>query len=132
MKILIILSLLLSVASCGGFKAKRVSGDESDEQAMEITDKWVVRDTEISVKNVINKMKEHKGFKRYLMELGRRPKVFVAKMSNQTADAYFPAEEITDEFLTQLSESGEYILIDAAARESLLKEIQYHSRSIGF
>ena len=38
--------LSLTATSCGGFKAKRVDANESDEMAMEITDKWVNRDTE--------------------------------------------------------------------------------------
>lgn len=121
------LTLLFTLVSCGGFKATRVSGDESDEKAMEITDKWVARDTELAVQNLLDKMKEHRGFKRYLLKTGRRPKVFVAEFQNQTSETYFPVEEISDEFLTQLSESGDYILIDAAAREKLLKEIQYQN-----
>ncbi len=127
MKLLASLLIFSTLLSCGGFKAKRVGGDESDEQAMEITDKWVARDTELSVAQILDKMKEHKGFKRYLLKLGRRPKVFVADYANKTSEPYFPTEDITDEFLTQLSESGDYILIDAAARERLLKEISYQN-----
>ena len=127
MKILAIMLTLATLVSCGGFKAKRISGDQSDAAAMEITDKWVARDTELSVSQILDKMKEHRGFKRYLLKLGRRPKVFVADYANKTSEQYFPTNEITDEFLTQLSESGDYILIDAAARERLLKEIQYQN-----
>ncbi len=127
MKFLTMILIFSTLISCGSFKAKRISGDQSDEQAMEITDKWVARDTEISVGNILNKMKEHKGFKRYKLTLGRRPKVFVAEYSNKTSEPYFPTNDITDEFLTQLSESGDYILIDAAARERLLKEIAYQN-----
>ena len=127
MKLLAGLLILVTLFSCGGFKAKRISGDQSDEAAMEITDKWVARDTELSVSQILDKMAEHRGFKRYLLTLGRRPKVFVAEYGNKTAEPYFPTTDITDEFLTQLSESGDYILIDAAARERLLKEIQYQN-----
>ncbi|MFG1500448.1 CsgG/HfaB family protein [Halobacteriovorax sp. XZX-3] len=127
MKKILTLTMLFALASCGGFQAERVSGDTSDEKSLEITDAWVTRDTENSVETVIQKMKQHKGFKNYLLKLGRRPKVFVAEFSNQTAEPYFPSDDISDEFLTQLSESGEYILIDASAREALLKEIQYQN-----
>lgn len=127
MRNLIILALLTTLFSCGGFQAQRVSGDQSDEKSLEITDAWVTRDTENSVETVLKKMKEHRGFKNYLLKLGRRPKVFVAEFSNQTAEPYFPVDDISDEFLTQLSETGEYILIDASAREVLLKEIQYQN-----
>lgn len=127
MRNLIILALLTTLFSCGGFQAQRVSGDQSDEKSLEITDAWVTRDTENSVETVLKKMKEHRGFKNYLLKLGRRPKVFVAEFSNQTAEPYFPVDDISDEFLTQLSETGEYILIDASAREALLKEIQYQN-----
>ncbi len=127
MKKIFLIGLLFGLVSCGGFQAERVSGDQSDEKSLEITDAWVTRDTENSVETVLQKMKQHKGFKNYLMKLGRRPKVFVAELANQTAEPYFPTDDISDEFLTQLSESGEYILIDAAARETLLKEIQYQN-----
>ncbi|MFG1482309.1 CsgG/HfaB family protein [Halobacteriovorax sp. HFRX-2_2] len=127
MKKILALTVLFTLVSCGGFQAERVSGDTSDEKSLEITDAWVTRDTENSVETVIQKMKQHKGFKNYLLKLGRRPKVFVAEFSNQTAEPYFPSDDISDEFLTQLSESGEYILIDASAREALLKEIQYQN-----
>lgn len=127
MKKVLLLTLLLSLVSCGGFQAQRVSGDESDEKSLEITDAWVTRDTENSVEEMLKKMKEHRGFKNYRLKLGRRPKVFIADFGNQTAEPYFPVDDISDEFLTQISETGEFILIDAAARESLLKEIQYQN-----
>lgn len=127
MKKVLLLTLLLSLVSCGGFQAQRVSGDESDEKSLEITDAWVTRDTENSVEEILKKMKEHRGFKNYRLKLGRRPKVFIADFGNQTAEPYFPVDDISDEFLTQISETGEFILIDAAARESLLKEIQYQN-----
>ena len=127
MKNLILITLLTSLVSCGSFQAERVSGDESDEKSLEITDAWVTRDTENTVGTVLSKMKVHKGFKNYRLKLGRRPKVFVAEFNNQTAEPYFPSDDISDEFLTQLSETGEFILIDASARESLLKEIQYQN-----
>lgn len=124
-------SLLLvgafGLQSCGSFKAKRVGADESDELAMEITDKWVARDTEISVKKILKQIERHRGFQRYLAKLGRQPKVFISEVQNRTSNAYFPIEDLNDELLNEFSASGDYILIDAAAREKLLKEIQYQN-----
>lgn len=115
------------LASCGSFKAKRVSADESDEAALEITDKWVARDTETSISDIAKKIEAHKGLRRYLAKLGKQPKVFISEIQNKTSNAYFPIDEFNDELLTQFSESGDYILVDAAAREKLLKEIQYQN-----
>ena len=58
MKINVLVSIILialTVTSCGGFKAKRVDANESDDKAMEITDKWVNRDTELTVKKILLK-----------------------------------------------------------------------------
>ena len=119
--------LSLTVTSCGGFKAKRVSADESDEKAMEITDKWVGRDTEITVKKILKQISAHRGFQRYLKRHRGQPKLFISEVQNRTSNAYFPIEDFNDEMLNEFSQSGDYILIDAAAREKVLKEIQYQN-----
>ncbi|MCK5884317.1 MAG: hypothetical protein KAG61_11560 [Bacteriovoracaceae bacterium] len=126
-KLLTLLSLLLSITSCGGFKAKRIDADESDEMGLEMTDKWMVRDSEISVDKIIRKIEKHKGFQRYLAKTGKTPKIFIAEVQNQTSEAYFPIEDFNDEMLNKFSESGDFILIDAASRDKLLKEIQYQN-----
>ncbi len=125
--LLLLLAILMVVSSCGSFKAKRVGGDEGDELAMEITDKWVLRDTENAIADILKQIEKHKGFKRYLMKAGRTPKVFIAEVQNQTSEPYFPINDLNDELLNEFSASGEFILIDAAARENLLKEIQYQN-----
>lgn len=127
--LLLVLSLLsMSLVSCGGFKAKRVGAEESDEKAMEITDNWLQRDTELAIKEVMDKVQNHRGFKDWLRKhRGGKPKLFIAEVQNRTAEAYFPIEDMNDEFLNSLSESGDFVLIDAAARESLLKEITYQN-----
>lgn len=129
MKRILILSLvsLFTLSSCGGFKAKRVDSQESDEKALEITDKWVQGDTERSVREVVKQMNEHKAFKKYLRESGDTPKIFVGEIQNLTSEAYFPINEINDEFLNELSQSGDFVLVDAAARENLLKEVTYQN-----
>lgn len=124
---LLVLMLSFVLTSCSSFKAKRVSAEESDELAMEITDKWVAKDTEISIKNVLKQIDKHKGFRKYLRRLGRTPKLFISEVQNMTSEAYFPIEDMNDELLNEFSASGEYILIDAAAREKILNEIQYQN-----
>ncbi|MBT3586175.1 MAG: hypothetical protein HN509_14810 [Halobacteriovoraceae bacterium] len=125
LKIWLLLLTLATVSSCGGFKAKRQSGDESDEAAMEVTDKWVSGDTERVVKDIIKHIGNHKGFKRYLRGHGGSPTVFIGEVKNLTAEAYFPINDINDEFLNEISASGDFVLVDAAAREQMLKEITY-------
>lgn len=124
---LLVLALSFVLSGCSSFKAKRVSADESDELAMEITDKWVAKDTEIAIKDVLKQIDKHKGFKKYLRKLGRTPKLFISEVQNMTSEAYFPIEDMNDELLNEFSASGEYILIDAAAREKILNEIQYQN-----
>ena len=121
--------LLLSVFlySCSSFKAQRVDADQSDEKALEITDKWVQRDTENAVKEIMKNMNTHRGFKRFLRELGKTPTTFVGEIQNLTSEAYFPISEINEELLNSLSASGDFVLVDNASREALLKEITYQN-----
>lgn len=125
--LLSLFGLIITIQSCGGFKAKRVSADESDEKAMEITDKWVGRDTELVVKDILKQIEKHRGYKRYLARLKRSPKLFISEVQNRTSEAYFPIDDMNDELLNEFSASGDYILIDAASREKLLKEIAYQN-----
>ena len=118
---------MVTVVSCSRFQAERTSGKESDIKALEITDKWVEKDTEESVKKILKQLKLHKGFQLYLKTLGRKPKIFIVDIQNQTSNPYFPIEDLNDELLNEFSASGEFILIDAVAREVLLKEVTYQS-----
>ena len=122
----ILLSLLV-VQGCSSFKAERVSRDESDEKALSITDEWVLRDTEDVVKDLLEQITKHRGFRNYMSQLGRAPKLFVGEVQNRTSEAYFPIDDLNDEMLNEFSRSGDYVLVDAAARESLLKEITYQN-----
>ncbi|MBH46794.1 MAG: hypothetical protein CME71_01345 [Halobacteriovorax sp.] len=127
MKLLFILALLLNLTACGSFKAKRVDSAESDEKAMEITDKWVQGDTERVVQDVLKDISTHKGYKRWLRDLGREPRVFISEVQNLTSEAYFPINDINDEFLNEISASGDFVLVDAEARDKILKEITYQN-----
>ncbi len=113
--------------SCTSFRAERVSAERSDELALEITDQWVAKDTEIAVGEILNQIQKHRGFQNYLSKLGRPPKLFIGEVQNLTSEAYFPIGDLNDELLTEFSASGEYVLIDEQARERLLKEIRYQN-----
>ena len=128
-----ILTILVSVlalsmlASCGSFKAKRVDSSEGDEKALEITDKWVFGDTERVIKDLLVQMENHKQFKNWVKKHGKNPTVFVGEVQNDTAEAYFPIDDMNDEFLNELSGSGNFVLVDAASRASILKEMTYQN-----
>ena len=128
MKIFIILCIAILNISCAPkIKTERISIQKSDELASTITDEWVATDTEMAVQNIIEKINSHRGFQNYLLKLGRKPKIFIGEVQNQTSEAYFPVGDLNDELLNEFSESGDYILIDADARDKILKEITYQN-----
>lgn len=128
MKIFVILCIAILNISCSPkIKTERVSLKKSDELASTITDEWVATDTEMAVQNIIEKINSHRGFQNYLLRLGRKPKIFIGEVQNQTSEAYFPVGDLNDELLNEFSESGDYILIDADARDKILKEITYQN-----
>lgn len=128
MKIFIILCIAILNISCSPkIKTERISLKKSDELASTITDEWVATDTEMAVQNIIEKINSHRGFQNYLLKLGRKPKIFIGEVQNQTSEAYFPVGDLNDELLNEFSESGDYILIDADARDKILKEITYQN-----
>ncbi len=123
-----LLPLAFILNSCGSFKAKRVGGAESDEKAMEITDNWVAKDTEIAIQEVLKGLATHRGYKNWLRRhKSGTPSLFVAEVQNLTAEAYFPISDLNDEFLNELSASGEFVLVDAEARDRILSEITYQN-----
>ncbi|MBP3404153.1 MAG: hypothetical protein J6L82_09660 [Alphaproteobacteria bacterium] len=121
------LGSVLLIQGCASFKAERLSTAEGDEKAMSITDEWLLTDTEIAVKDIIKQLDSHRGYQRYLAQLGHRPRLFIAEVQNETSEAYFPIDDLNDELLNEFSASGDYVLIDAAARDKILKELQYQS-----
>ena len=128
MKIFIILCIAILNISCAPkIKTERISLQKSDELASTITDEWVATDTEMAVQNIKKKINSHRGFQNYLLRLGRKPKIFIGEVQNQTSEAYFPVGDLNDELLNEFSESGDYILIDADARDKILKEITYQN-----
>ena len=71
-------------------------------------------------------MKAHPGFGKMKTRFGT-PKVFIAEVQNQSSEAYFPIGDLNDELLNELSVSGEFELVDQAAREKILGEITYQN-----
>jgi hypothetical protein len=65
-RIFITTTLLISLISCSSFQAKRLNAEDSDEKSLEITSNWLTKDTEIAVKKILDRMKKHRGLKRYL------------------------------------------------------------------
>lgn len=126
-KITFIVLSCLVMQACSSFRAERVSNEESDELAMTITDRWVAKDTEMSVQEILKQIQKHRGFQRYLTKLGREPKLFIGEVQNETSEAYFPIGDLNDELLAEFSMSGDYVLIDAEARDRILKEIRYQN-----
>lgn len=128
MKKLILLAIFSgSLVGCSSFKAQRVDAAKSDEKAMEITDKWVAGDTDRVIKEIVQQIQEHKGFRKFMGEYKGQPKIFIGEVQNQTAEAYFPIDDLNDELLNELSGMGDFVLIDAAARNKLLQEITYQN-----
>jgi uncharacterized protein (TIGR02722 family) len=127
MKTIVLLLSALIFTSCSSFKAERVNAKTSDEQAMGITDSWVAEDTRQAVEKILAQMKSHRGFKKYMKNFRGEPKVFIAEVQNNTAEAYFPIADMNDEFLNEVSAEGEFILVDAKARNTILKELTYQN-----
>lgn len=129
MKSLLLISLMsLTLVSCGGFEAKRVDAQTSDEKGLKITDNWMSADTSQAIVDILKQIKAHKGFQRYLAQNGGNPpKLFIAEVQNQSSEAYFPIGDLNDELLNELSASGEFVLVDAAAREKILAEVKYQN-----
>lgn len=129
-KIILCFILTLTVACAPKIKVQRLNTDQSDEKAMTITDKWVAKDTELAVQDILNQIENHIGFQIYLEKLGRRPKLFIGEIQNNTAEAFFPIGDLNDELLNEFSFSGKYVLIDATSREKILKEITYQNNGM--
>mgnify|MGYP000038280348 CR=1 FL=1 len=128
MKKLLCLVLTLGfLASCSSFKAERVGDKKADEKGLEITDNWMGEDTRASVQKLLKKMKAHVGYKKTMRRFKGEPKVFIAEVQNNTSEAYFPIADFNDEFLNEISATGEFILVDNKAREKILNEITYQN-----
>lgn len=118
------------IASCSSFKAERVDSAKGDEKALTITDKWVLKDTETAVKDILMQIEKHKGFQRYLGDTKKKPKLFIMEVQNETSEPYFPIADMNDELLNEFSASGDYTIIDNQGRDKILKEIKYQAEGM--
>jgi len=125
---ILMLAGLLSMTACSSFKAERVDDAKADEKAMEITDNWVDGDTIRVIDGTIKQMYAHKRFVEFSSKYaGKRIKLFVGEIRNNTSESYFPVKDLEDALLEKMSNSDEFTLIDASKRENLLKEITYQN-----
>lgn len=127
---LVSLSMIFLLTSCSSFKAERVDGTKGDEKALEITDKWVLKDTETAIKDILEQIGKHKGFQRYLGDTKKKPKLFIMEVQNETSEPYFPIADMNDELLNEFSASGEYTIIDNQGRDKILKEVKYQAEGM--
>ena len=65
-KLLMAVLAVLTVQGCSSFQAERVSLAEGDKRAMEITDDWLVTDTENTVKAIMEKLDTNKSYQKWL------------------------------------------------------------------
>lgn len=127
-KFLLSMTMVGMLYGCGGFQAKRVDDNQSDDIAMGITDEWLTRDTEQIVEKTIKEIKTSETFNEYLAQHGaKKPKVFIGDVQNGTSESYFPIGDINRELLYNLSKSNMFTVVDAKNREALLKEITYQN-----
>lgn len=127
---LVAIAMTMLLTSCSSFKAERVDGAKGDEKALTITDKWVLKDTEIAVKDMLEQIQKHKGFQRYLGDTKKKPKIFIMEVQNETSEPYFPIADMNDELLNEFSASGEYTIIDNQGRDKILKEVKYQAEGM--
>lgn len=127
MKMIVLLLSAMMLTSCSSFKAQRVDAKKSDEQAMGITDNWVAEDTRQAVQEILKQMEKHRGYKKFMKRFRGEPRVFIAEVQNNTSEAYFPIDDMNDEFLNEVSASGDFVLVDAKARDMILKELTYQN-----
>jgi len=119
---------ILSMSACASFKAERVDDAKADEKAMEITDNWVDGDTIRVIDGTIKQIYVHKRFAEFNSKFnGKRIKLFVGEIRNNTSESYFPVKDLEDALLEKMSNSDTFTLIDAAKREHILKEITYQN-----
>lgn len=125
-KLFIVLTTAL-LFSCTSFKAERVDDKAADEKGLKITDNWMGEDTDRAVKELLEQMKNHKGYQNVMRKFSKEPKIFIAEVQNNTSEAYFPINDFNDEFLNEISAMGEFVLVDNKARERILEEITYQN-----
>jgi penicillin-binding protein activator len=126
MKVLGAIFIILFLSSCSSFKAERVDSEESDKKALQITDQWIQGDTERVIKKLVGQIRNKKNELAYF-KTNKKPKIFIGEIQNYTPEAYFPINDLNDELLSEFSAGDDFVLVDAASREKILKEITYQN-----
>lgn len=122
---------VLGLGGCSSFKAERVDDAKADEKAMGITDNWVDGDTIRVIDGAVKQLNVHQRFLAYKKKHpGKAIKTFVGEVHNNTTESYFPVKDLEDALLVELSNSSDFVLIDAAMREALLKEVTYQNNGM--
>ena len=127
-KLMSVSLIVMILQGCSSFKAQRVDEAKADEKAMEITDNWVDGDTVRVIDGSMKQIYIHKRYMEYQSRFaGKRIKLFVGEIRNNTTESYFPVKDLEDALLEKMSNSDQFALIDASRRENLLKEITYQN-----
>jgi uncharacterized protein (TIGR02722 family) len=128
MKKISLLLVVLATSCQPKMKAQRMTIDEGDKKAMNITNEWVVTDTNLAVKSIVDKINNQGRFRRYMGGyVARAPKMFVGIIENRTSEDNFPIEALNNKLLSVLFENGDFDLISAKDRDRILKEINYQN-----
>lgn len=118
-KLLTIISLTLALTACAS--GGRVSLEQGD--AMMRTDKWTTVDTNNAIKDIMEQLSTHPSFVEYTEQLGRKPKLYIQKLENSTADPHFRTAELNNAFLKALSRSGKFVLINMRNQDEIGKAL---------
>ena len=93
-------AILVTLTGCSSFEAERVDEAKADEKAMEITDNWVDGDTIRVIDGSMKQVYAHKRFAEYQSKFqGKRIKLFVGEIRNNTSESYFPVKDLEDALL---------------------------------
>lgn len=128
--LLLITGMPLLITSCAPtMKAERMSSIAGDEKALSVTNEWVITDTNLASKELLNKLMNHARYRRYLLKFKNNqvPKLFIGEVENQTSEDNFPIQGLNNRLLNDLFETGEVDLISVKDRDRILKEIKYQN-----
>lgn len=121
-----LLFILVFCFGCAEYQTTRIDDKTSDEKALTITDRWVLKDTENTVADIVKQMRAHAGYVNYVKKKGRVA-LFIAEVQNLTSESYFPITDFNEELLTELSKLGDFALVDERARKRILEEMRYQA-----
>ena len=119
---------MVGLTACGSsMKSQRITSDEADAIASDITDDWVKKDTKMAIASLTKQMQESKGLSKYLGNNDKQPKIFVGEIQNNTSEPYLPIQDMEEKLQEMLLKGGDFKLVDTANREAILKEITFQN-----